>query len=489
MPTLRSKKTKARSSRKSKGKPWSKKAKILCSISCALVLGGGVLVAARWRAWFGNKPEKPYRTAEQIDRLTITPGKEYTSERTISWRCGEELTDSWVEYGLAGQDTSIVERKWLPAKGQDIQSRSGHGCFYQAQLYGLQEGRTYRYRVHSGKQSSKRYDFTIPNTQDSLSFVYLGDVQDPQGSMSRDLYYKLNQLVNHIDFLAVAGDQIEGPANEYWNSWYKSLGESSASQTIIAATGNHEYLKKGIFRELDPRWTAQYGFPINGPEGFEGRSYFIDLPLVRFIVLDSNGITSPSDILSHRMWLGEVLRGSAQPWQIVMFHHAIYNVREGRMHPIMRYAFRSTLEEDGADLILQGHDHAYSRISTRTEAGDSITPVYIVSSSSPKVYRNGFDEIHDRLGSGLQLYQHIRLSKDELHYRSHEYNGAIYDEIKIRRTKGEERHPVEDLARGISEKFEFAGFGSDKKGRKKAKAYQREVAEYLERKQKMREQK
>lgn len=472
-----------RNSKKSstKAKTQASKRKYWSIALVAILIGLGVLTYIRWNSWFGNKPEVAYETDSIIDRITLTPGSKFDQERTISWRCGEELKSSWLEYGLAEGDTSIIERVWLPAKGQDIASRSGHGCFYQAKIYGLKPGKTYRYRVHTGDISSERYTFSMPDIEQESSFLYIGDVQDPKGDESRSMFAKLQELPIRIDFLAAAGDQIEGPANQYWESWYQAFGAWAPRIPLICSTGNHEYLKKGPLRELDPRWVAQHGYPDNGPEGFEGRSYFIDFPLYRYIVMDSNGIRGPIDIMRHRMWLSETLRGSAQPWQIVMFHHGIYSVREGRSNPIMRYGFRSILEDEGADLVLQGHDHAYSRINNRNDEGKHTTPVYIISSSSPKLYRNGFDEIHDRLGSGLQLYQHITINKSKIHYRSYKYSGELYDDIELIQNTGKSIS-IKDNTKDIPEEFLFNSFGQNSKGRKKAAKYKASVQEYLSRK-------
>lgn len=470
---------------KPKHSPSQRKKRIIWGITFGLISALLVLLILRWNAWFGNKPEAPYRTEAIIDRITLTPGENFVSERNIAWRCGEVLEASSVEFGLAGVDTTIIERQIIPAQGQSIKTRSGQGCFYAVRLTGLEEGATYRYKVRTGGQVSEAYTFTIPYSQESSEFLYIGDVQDPDGKLSDSLMPQLQEVLPRLDFLAAAGDQIEGPANQYWDIWYKSLGAWSPELTMIASTGNHEYLKRGIFRELDPRWTAQYIYPDNGPKGFKGRSYYIDFPLMRYIVMDSNGITAPWDILRHRAWLREVLNSSVQPWQVVMFHHAIHSVREGRSNPIMHYGFKSILEENGADLVLQGHDHAYARSSSKhpTE-GYATAPVYIISSSSPKTYRNGFDEIHDRLGSGLQLYQHISVYPQRLHYRSYKYDGALYDDIELQQGIVPSAEPIKviDNAQGIKEEFRFDAFGNSSKGLKKAEKYRQSVEEYLKRK-------
>lgn len=452
----------------------TKRRRITLLILSAIIIGLAVLLALRWRAWFGNPPEEPYAPPQTIDRITLTPGAHFASTRTISWRCDSIMQDSWLEYGLADGDTAIVDRRWLPAKAQLAESRAGKAYYYHAKLHGLKSGQAYRYRVHSGQESSERYTFSIPPSDEETHFVYLGDVQDPSGELSRKLFRSLRERESAPHFLAGAGDQIEGPTDVYWQAWYLAVGAWSPTLTQVYSTGNHEYLKRGFLRELDPRWVPQYNYPDNGPEGFEGRSYYIDFPLMRFIVLDSNGINSPVDIVRHRSWLASVLRSSAQPWQVVMFHHAVYTVRSGRSHPVMKHIFNPILIEEGADLVLQGHDHAYSRITSRNNRGDSIAPMYVISASSPKTYRNGWDEIHDRLGSGLQLYQSIRVRAEELHYTSYLYSGEIYDDVVLHQHKGD-RPCVEDRARHLPERFEFNAFGNDTKGQKKAEAYKQEV--------------
>lgn len=439
-----------------------------------LLVGGGILTAVRWRAWFGNVPEAPYTTPEVIDRITLTPGQYFDSQRAVSWRCGETLQDSWIEY-TKGSD-SLATWTSLPAEGRLIETRSGKGCYYTASIYGLTPGDRVRYRVVTGSHKSSEQSFDMPTGLDSaMSFVYLGDVQDPTGEMSRDMFAVLRDRVLpevRPAFVSAAGDQIEGPTDAYWQVWYDALGELSYQLPWVISTGNHEYLKRGPMRELDPRWTAQYSYPHNGPEGFEGRSYYIDYPLMRLIVLDTTDINEPLSAMRHYNWISSALRTSSQPWQVVLGHHATRCVRAGRSNLIMQYILDRALR-DGADLVLQGHDHAYSRRSAVAEDGSRETPVYVISTSSPKLYRNGFDPIHDRLGSGMQLYQVITVHPATLEYKSYQYSGELYDDLVIHHRGGQGPHMVEDRAERLEEIFRFDGFGSERK----AERYAHEIAE------------
>ncbi len=443
-----------------------------------VLIGLGILTAVRWRAWFGNTPESAYITPETIDRITLTPGEHFGSERTVSWRCGQELQDAWLEYHVEQRGRS----QWtsLPADGKLVKTRAGQGCYYTARIVGLKAGERVRYMVRTGQAVSDTLQFVMPSGEETLTrFLYLGDVQDPEGTLSRQMMQTLRDSVipqARPSFLAAAGDQIEGPTDAYWQIWYNALGAIPTSMPMILSTGNHEYLKRGLMRELDPRWCAQHHYPMNGPTGFEGRTYYIDFPLMRFIVLDTTDINDLMAVLRHRDWLASVLRSSAQPWQVVMYHHAVKCVRQGRSNVLMANFIKPILEEYGADLVLQGHDHAYSRIAARSESGSMQTPVYVISTSSPKVYRNEFDPIHDRLGSGLQLYQLIDVSPNQILYRSFLYGGELYDQVVIHYTEtGPSPHVVEDRAQHIPELFLFNAFGSSAKGQEKAKRYREEA--------------
>ena len=461
--------------------------RIVLLILAVLLLGVGILFKLRWHAWFGNVPEAPYSTEQAISRVTLTPGEDFISQRTITWLAGEQARPAELLLRPIGKQGDTLRPISFTPTTEVIASRSGRGCYYQVHLDSLNAGGSYLYTIRVQGADPVMGRFAIPDTARATHFVYMGDVQDPSISESKHYFDYLRRSVSPIDFFAFAGDQIEGPTDAYWRAWYASIGDLTRSIPIIAAPGNHEYLKKGFGRELDPRWVRQFGYPTNGPQDFLGRSYFIDMPLLRFIIMDTTDIMGLGAIKQHKAWLRDVLKGSHQPWQIVLFHHAVDCVREGRKNLVMHYLFKDELVEGGADLVLQGHDHGYGRSSTRSESGDTIAPVFVISSASPKVYRNGFDTVHDRLGSGMQLYQRISVDYTSIHYASYRFPEAIaghpdsigpeskrlYDSIVIEKSQGMIR--VRDLARDLPERFDFAGFGSDSKGRKKAAQYAKEV--------------
>lgn len=446
-----------------------------------LIIGFLILLYIRYDAWFSNPPEPTYQSLPRIERITLTPTEDFSKGRVITWKYDSIAHPSFVELSILNDSLQTTSSSFIPAEGKDVRTRSGHAYYYHSVLADLKEGQSYKYRVISGVDSSEWKTFKLPITSDTLRFIYMGDVQDPIGTESDSLFSMLRKQNLPIDFFAFGGDQVERPMDEYWNIWYNSLGDWTGTIPFISVAGNHEYLK-GINKNLDQRWIPQHNYPENGPEGFKGKSYYIDFPLVRFVVLDSNIIQWPNAVWKHKKWLEDVLSSAPQPWKIVMFHHAVQTVREGRMHPMMRYIFRPILESNNVDLVLQGHDHAYSRIITKEDNEALKTPMYVISSASPKLYRNGFDDVHDKLGSGLALYQTIEITPHDLNYKSYQFDGSLYDEVNIE-IDSLNAKKIEDRGKDIEELFFYDEFGTGSKAEKKRNKYKENVEKRKSKKQ------
>lgn len=439
--------------------------KIYIVILIVILAGGTALVTWKWNTWFGNIPEAPYTTPRQQDRIILSIGEDANS-RKISWRCDSVLTAAHVEITVCnGTDTTK-----FPATGKIIESRSGKSAFYNTDFNRLQPGTSYNYRVVNDTLSSGWYTFHMPEAAKPLSFLYLGDVQDHTEGKTAELFQTLRKSYPGTAFWALVGDVIERPMDNYWSYWFGTMDSITQSTPIVAATGNHEYLK-GMPKLLDPRWTYSFSNPENGPEDFKGRSYFINFDELCFITIDTDGIQGPVSLYNHYAWLKKTLANCNKKWKIVMMHHPVYSVREGRDNFYVRWTFKPLFEKYGVDLVLQGHDHGYSRITTKTKDQQRTIPVYVVSSCSPKAYPIGFDKRHDRLAASLNLYQYITINGDTLNYKACTFDHQIYDDLTILNNG-----TVIDRSAGWPEKLEYP-FGDRKKDRKKATAYQQKAEE------------
>lgn len=315
----------------------------------------------------------------------------------------------------------------------------------------------------------------MPDIKDSLTFITLGDIQDHTEGMTGEIFNDLRYRYPAVNFWAFAGDVIERPMDVYWNYWFGTMDSISQTVPVVAATGNHEYLK-GAIKKLDTRWTVTFNNPLNGPERYAGSTYFFNYGDLLYVVVDTDGLQLPLDYIRVRRWLDELLSGSDARWKIVMMHHPVYSVRSGRDNPFMRWTFKPLFERYGVDLVLEGHDHGYSRIISKEADGLLHTPVYIVSNCSPKLYRIGFGKRHDRLGSNLNFYQYVTVRGDSMQVRVYTTEHDLYDDVLFIK-EGDGQTTVIDRAAGWPESLELPG--SYRHNEEKVREYEREKSERI----------
>lgn len=396
------------------------------AVLVALVAGVSLWAKSRWRAWFSNMPEERYVSAAIPDRITLTPGEDFMSQRTVSWRCGNRIEQSYLELAHDG-DTIIIK-----ADGEIVESRGGVDAFYNVRIKRLKPGVVYSYRVTTGKASTGWFVAKMPNLeQESRRFIYFGDVQDTIGGESKKWFQKLYRSYGDVDFWACGGDLIEAPVDRYWNYFYSTVDSIITTVPIVNATGNHDYIKS-LYLTIDPRWTRTFVYPQNGAKTAMGKSYYIDMPGMRYIVLDTNGIQDIVTVMGEYKWLRSALKSAGDKWKVVMFHHPIYSVRKSRNNVVVRNAFRPLLEKYGVHLVLQGHEHGYMRTVARDGAGAGNHPVYIISFMSPKVYAARKECEGSKIIADTRMYQVVDYGKNVMTMTAYSLdNDSILDEVKI----------------------------------------------------------
>jgi len=224
----------------------------------------------------------------------------------------------------------------------------------------------------------------LPNADDSLKFVVLGD----WGSGEPGQFELAKQMVAlharfKYDLVVTVGDNIYGAERPQdlaarFERPYKPLLDAGVK--FRAALGNH-----------DGREQRNYDL-----FGMEDRLYYSHKPSrgsVRFYALET------SYMLPEQLkWLEEELKSHTDEWKIVHMHHAIYS--SARHHGTI-LALRKSLEplfvRYNVSVVFQGHDHTYER--TKPQQG----VVYFVAGSGGKLRRgdlnrrtpffeNGFDQ-------------------------------------------------------------------------------------------------
>lgn len=441
-----------------------------------------VWVALRWNVWFGNPPEEPVPPLLTPAHVLLTFGDSDGMSRNVSWQCDTVLRPSHLELVcMADSDTSVVE-----AHGEVFVSRCGRAAYYVARLRHLKPASTYRYRVLTGETSSDWYMFNTRDPhRDRFSFLFVGDVQDTIGGIANRLLMDAWAHQPDVEFLVCGGDLIERPANQYWNETFRDLDSIGQSIPILNVTGNHDYFK-GVIHRLERRFPLVFSYFLDSKVG-DNMVYTLNYGDAQIFVLDSN--REFFYLWTQRQWLKKQLEQCKAKWKILVLHHPLYSIKGGN-NMVQQWMFDDLVRDYGIDLVLQGHEHAYARMTSHHDLAGAITPVYTVSHCSPKNYRIRFDDRFDKYGISSRYYQTVTVSGDTLFMATHDaYTHALYDSLLITEwtvnnsllaLQGKARKVV-DLGKDIPECMDYTPDPTNKKDRKFAKRIQEYIHRHPER--------
>jgi calcineurin-like phosphoesterase family protein len=186
---------------------------------------------------------------------------------------------------------------------------------------------------------------------------------------------------------------------------------------------------------LPATWRPHVTQPENGPKGLEETCYYLDYQGVRFIILNGN-----EKLEEQATWLEKVLEENENQWVVVGIHQGFYPCGWERDYPKNRELFLPLFEKYGVQLVLQGHDHAYTRtfplkngeIMKKTSDGVN----YVISVSGQKMYpiKSKFDDLYAKKGEeGIQYFQTIEFTKKRMIYKSYTATGECHDKLVIKK--------------------------------------------------------
>lgn len=427
-------------------------------------------MTTRWDVWFHNPEEQPQQLSRTPHNVMLTFGNDGELSRNVSWQCDSVLQPSCLRLVcLADSDTTTVE-----ATGEVFRSRNGQAAYYVARLTALRPATSYAYQVATAGKASPWYAFTTQEDNlQSASFLYVGDVQDTLGGQANHFLREALQHHPRSQFLVCGGDLTERPTNQHWTETFRDLDSVAQHMPVLAVTGNHDYLK-GIIMRLERRFSLVFSYFLNSMVG-ENQVYTCCYGPAQFFLLDSN--RELPYLLTQRSWLRQQLEQSTARWKIVVLHHPLYSIK-GMNNLIQRWAFNDLIQDYGVDLVLQGHEHAYARMTHHDHNGTPTTPVYTVSHCSPKNYRIHFDDRFDKFGISSRYYQTIDIVADTLTLCAYEvYSHTLYDSLRIVKQGQGAPALIEDRGRQIPEYMEYEPNPDSKKDRD----YARRIADYRQR--------
>jgi 3',5'-cyclic AMP phosphodiesterase CpdA len=303
----------------------------------------------------------------------------------------------------------------------------------------LEASTEYAYRVGDGTDWSPWYTFTTASKEKyNFSMVYLGDPQWGYKTYLPRLYSAAIKEAPDAGLWYIAGDLVDYPYQDWqWDAYFEGAEPAFTQYPHMMCVGNHAYLwAYRVHRDTLPAtWRPHLTQPENGPEGLEETCFYIDYQGVRFIMLNGN-----EHLEEQAIWLKKVLKKNKNRWTVVGIHQGFYPCGWERDYPLYRELFIPLFEKYGVQLVLQGHDHSYTRtypLKSGLIVDDPSEGVnYIISVSGSKQYpiKSKFDSLYVHKGlEGQQYFQTVHFTKDSLVYKSFTVNGECQDKLVVKK--------------------------------------------------------
>ncbi len=389
------------------------------------------------------------------DRIILTWSADPTTTQSVTWRTDSTVRKSFAQVLIEGSSPKLEKPD---AKEYEAVISSLNGVEYELANYhsvtftDLKADQLYTYRVGDGTNWSEWFQFkTAPAVTKPFSFIYLGDAQNDIRSKWSRVIRRAFATQGNARFIVHAGDLINRSNNDNeWGEWHQGGGFINGMIPSIPSSGNHEYFRdEQKVLTLDPHWQAQYTLPENGPEGLKESVYYVDYANLRMISLNSQMIVLDSNSLKIQAeWLEEVLRNNPKQWTMITYHHPVYSTAKGRDNKEFRDRFKPLFDKYHVDILLQGHDHTYSRGQnlpigmSRKEGG----PMYVVSVAGPKMYKvDVTPRWMDVLAENTQLFQIISIDHENLTYTAYKASGEVFDSFKLKKIAKDKAAVFTDL--------------------------------------------
>ncbi len=194
----------------------------------------------------------------------------------------------------------------------------------------------------------------------------------------------------------------------------------------------------------------------NGPAGFKGQAYSFDYGSVHVAVVNSSFAYQFKDPAEQRAmmeaeaaWLDSDLAATTQPWKIVAYHDATYNLSADRSGTLTKTTFGPIIDKHHVDVVLNAHDHAMARsFFIRNEE-------FVPSAADGTVYfvsgRSG-DNAKDNLGRKIwhpffydaqeqSCYLAVEVAAGRLTVVTRLQDGTVVDRLVIDRNNPAESTP------------------------------------------------
>lgn len=353
---------------------------------------------------------------------------ENNSERTISW-----LSSQAIE-GVALQLKHRAER-WEDARVFEADQHSykdheGKMVYsYHVQIKQLEGPNDYTYRITASDDIlSEDYTFAVAGEEESFQFIHIADSQGKTEEDFKQWGITLQAAVDaapQAAFIVHSGDMTDDPTIEQQWKWFYRYAQPLAEIPLLPTTGNHEQIDGDA-----SSFSFRFYMPSNGAEdSLEDTTYYTVYQNALYISLNTEG-----NIDGQTKWLKQVLSEHAAQWIIVSTHRGIYGASRFKDGDDWAQLF----EQYGVDIVLQGHNHQYSRtyplIGGRAVNEQEKGPIYVTMNASGTKFneeKKAKDYQAIAFQNGQPMYGVIEVSPNVLTYSAYDISGKMLDQFSI----------------------------------------------------------
>jgi len=315
-----------------------------------------------------------------ITDIALTPGSDPT-QLNFAWYSGRSTTSSEVQVALKSDmsGSTFPINKAVSFNGTSTAGNEGHFS-NKVTATGFKESTSYVYRLGDGTNWSAVNNYTTHSTS-QYSVLVAGDPQiGASGSVASDgagwvdTMNKATLKFPNASFLLPVGDQVNNGKEVPKTTSGALVNESEYKQYFLptqftslpmaAISGNHETYGDGHMSHFNvPNMSTTYGTVAGSGSviGTTGGDYYFTYGNTLYMMLNSNNVSEDG----HMAFMQSAIAANPNAtWKVVSMHHSIYSSADHETDADIisrRNILPAMFDTLGIDVVLDGHDHCYTR--------------------------------------------------------------------------------------------------------------------------------
>lgn len=326
-----------------------------------VLLGVGATESQRIASWYF--PTNVDQSLEIEKTADLADGAFTSAKKTIA---ASKAANTAADTSTTDSDTKSIA---------GIAAESGY-INAHATISDLEPNTSYTYHVGAadGSAWSSTYTFTTKRFSGDFDFLFFGDPQigssgfvDDDGAGWADTLEYATRNDPAAELLVSGGDQVEHANNEYEWGAFADSSDVLKQYPWASTIGNHDVGGKAYeqHNQVPNSLKVPDFYPGGNSTANSGGDYWYTYKGVLFIDINSNAYAGGSDA-AHVSYVRDVINryGDDAKWTALVYHHSIYSPADHANdadNQQRRFDFTRAFSDLGVDIVLQGHDHSYSR--------------------------------------------------------------------------------------------------------------------------------